>query len=205
MKVLLRRREWLPYLKRQPSNNAVHLFFNGECSPLYSEYNIMAKFNADSFLNQTVEAKLSVKRIPMPEDDHDGLQVRELEIKSGTVKEGDNAGKVWVRLNVKMVNTDPNVAEEMKLSGDAEPTIYWNEFLDLDDDGNLDVADGKNIKLGKLRQALGQNTDEGWTMNDMKGATCGGRVKHKFNAEGDAYAVLTTVYNPEGDVDEDEE
>lgn len=162
----------------------------------------MAKFNAESFLNQTIEAKLDTKRIPMPEGDHDELRVADIQLKSGSKKED---GGIWVMANIKLVNIDPNVAAEMKLGADAEPAIYWREFIDLDENGNIDVSDGKNIKLGKLRQALGQNNDDSWTMLDMKGAVCGGRVKHKFNAEGDAYAELATVYNPAGDVEEDED
>lgn len=164
----------------------------------------MAKFNADAFLNQTVEAVLDTKRIPMPEGDHDELRVSKIEVKSGTVKEGDNAGNVWARLTVRLVNLDPNVAEEMKLGADAEPTVRWEEFLDLTAEGGLDVSEGKNIKLGKLRHALGQNSDESWTINDMKGAVCGGRIKHKLNGDGDAYAVISQVYNPAGDVEDED-
>lgn len=164
----------------------------------------MSKFNADSFLNQTVEAKLDVRRIPMPEGDHDEMQVADLSITSGTVAKGDNAGKLWVQLKAKLVCTDPNVAAEMKLSGDQQPTVYWQEFIDLDDNGQLDISDGKNIKLGKLRQACGQNNEEEWSMNDLKSAVLGARVKHAFNNDGDPYAVVSAVYNPAGD-EEDEE
>lgn len=161
----------------------------------------MAKFNADSFLNQTVEAKLDVRRIPMPEGDHDEMQITELAINSGTSKKD---GNLWVQLKAKLVCTDPNVAAEMKLSGDQQPTVYWQEFIDLDDNGQLDISDGKNIKLGKLRQAAGQNNDDEWSMNDLKSATLGARVTHAFNADGDPYAVVKAVYNPAGD-EEDEE
>lgn len=164
----------------------------------------MSKFNADSFLNQTVEAKLDVRRIPMPEGDHDEMQVADLAISSGTVAKGDNAGKLWVQLKAKLVCTDPNVAQEMKLSGDQVPTVYWQEFIDLDDNGQLDISDGKNIKLGKLRQACGQNNDDEWSMNDLKSAVLGARVTHAFNNDGDPYAVVKAVYNPAGG-DEDEE
>jgi hypothetical protein len=161
----------------------------------------MAKFNADSFLQQTVEAKLDTKRVPHPEGDWDEGQIKDLKITSGTAKE---SGKLWVRLQAIIINTDPNVAADMKLGDDQEPQVRWEEFLDLDDNGNLDVSEGKNIKLGKLRQACGQNSDEAWSPMDMKGAPVGFRVKHQFNNDGDPYAVCSGVYNPAGD-DEDEE
>lgn len=161
----------------------------------------MSKFNAESFLSQTIEKVLDTKRIPMPEGDHDELMVKDLAITSGTAKA---SGDLWVRLKVKLVNIDPNVKAEMKLGEDGEPTVYWEEFLDVDENGGLDTSDGRNIKLGKLRQACGQNSSEEWSMMDLKGAVTGGRIKHSFNKDGDAYAVVSTVYNPAGD-EEDED
>ncbi|ATB52668.1 hypothetical protein PVS_32 [Vibrio phage vB_VspS_VS-ABTNL-3] len=163
----------------------------------------MSKFNAESFLNQTVEAKLDVRRIPMPEGDHDEMQITDLSINTGTMKSGERAGETWVQLKAKLVCTDPNVAAEMKLTGDQQPTVYWQEFIDLDENGNLDIADGRNIKLGKLRQACNQNNDDEWSINDLKSATLGARITHAFNADGDPYAVVKAVYNPAGDEDEE--
>lgn len=162
----------------------------------------MAKFNADSFLQQTVEAKLDTKRIPHPEGDWDEGQIKDLKITDGSSKKD---GSLWVRLQAVIINTDPNVAADMKLTGDQEPTVRWEEFLDLDENGNLDVSEGKNIKLGKLRQACGQNNDEAWSPADLKGASVGFRVKHQFNNDGDPYAICSGVYNPAGDEDGDEE
>lgn len=161
----------------------------------------MAKFNADSFLNQTVEAKLDTRRIPHPEGDWDEGQITKIEFKDGSNKE---TGKVWVRMSCTVQNTDPQVKDDMKLTGDQMPQVRWEEFLDITEEGSLDVSDGKNIKLGKLRQACGQNNDDEWSINDLKGATLGFRVKHQFNNDGDPYAVCSGVYNPAGDGEEEE-
>jgi len=37
-------------------------------------------------------------------------------------------------------------------------------FLDLDKNGNLDTGPDRNVKLGQLRAALGQNNDPSWTL-----------------------------------------
>lgn len=161
----------------------------------------MGKFNADSFLQQTVEAKLDTKRIPHPEGDWDTGQIVDLKIKDGTSKE---SGRAWVRLQVAIANTDPQVHADMKLPEDQQPKVYWEEFLDLTEDGTLDVSEGKNIKLGKLRQACGQNSDEEWSIGDLKGAVVGFRVKHSFNTDGDPVASCTGVYNPAGDAEDEE-
>lgn len=164
----------------------------------------MAKFDANAFLTQTVEAKLDTKRIPCPEDSYDEAQITKLEINSGTVKEGENAGKPWARLRARIEILDPNAKAECKLTGDANPAVYWEEFLQLTEDGALDTSDGQNIQLGKLRAACNQNTDEEWSIMDLEKASLGCKVKHRLNNDGDAYAICAGVYNPTAVEDEDE-
>ncbi len=164
----------------------------------------MAKFDANAFLSQTVSKKLDTKRIPCPEDNYDVAQIVKLELNSGSVKEGENAGKPWARLRARIEILDADAKAECKLTGDANPAVYWEEFLSLTEDGQLDVSDGQNIQLGKLRAACGQNNDEEWSIMDLEKATLGAKVKHRLKADGDAYAVCAGVYNPEAVEDEDE-
>lgn len=159
-------------------------------------------FNAESFLQQTVEAKLSTKRIPHPDGIFDEGQIVDLQLKSGTAKE---SGKQWARLEVIIQATDPAIREEMKLPEGQEAKVRFECFLDLDENNNLDVSEGKNIQLGKLRNAAGQNSDESWSIMDLKSAVVGYKVKHRFNEDGDAYAVCSSVFNPEGDVEDEDE
>jgi hypothetical protein len=45
------------------------------------------------------------------------------------------------------------------------PMTVW---LDVDDNGNLDTSEGRNVGLGRLRKALGQN-EGAWNPPMMKG------------------------------------
>lgn len=161
----------------------------------------MAGFNKDAFLQQTVAQALDTKRLPFPEGAHEDLQIKDLLINSGTVKEGENAGKTWAQMTVVYVSTDPDVREEMKLADEQDATVRQQFFLDLTDEGLLDVSPGRNIQLGKLRHACGQNTDDEWSPMDMKNATVGGiQVKHRINNDtGDAYAEVTSVFAEDND------
>ena len=48
--------------------------------------------------------------------------------------------------------------------------VNYDVILDLDDAGGLATGEGKNISLGRLREALGQNTDGAWDFTKLSGA-----------------------------------
>lgn len=51
------------------------------------------------------------------------------------------------------------------------PKLTSGYFTDLTPDGTLDWGKGKNVQLGRLREALGQNKPGvEWTPNSLKGA-----------------------------------
>jgi len=159
-------------------------------------------FNKDAFLQQTVAAALDTKRIPFPDGTHDeGIVIKDLSLNSGTVKDGENAGKTWAQLTIIYKSNDPDVRKEMNVADDQDATVRQQLFLDLTDDGMLDVSPGRNIALGKVRLAAGQNTDEEWTMLDLKGAAVGGiQVKHNINKDTqDVYAEVTSVFAEDSD------
>lgn len=160
-------------------------------------------FNADAFLNQTVEAVLDTQRIPFPAGDHDELQIKDLKVNSGVITKGENAGKTWAQLEVKLVSGDANVRDEMKVEDGQDAAVYYRAFLDLDDAGNLDIRSGKNVQLGKLRQAAGQNSEEAWSLINLRGAVVGARVKHKLTEANDPYAEVVSIYGEEVEADDE--
>lgn len=162
-------------------------------------------FNKDAFLQQTIAQALDVTRIPFPEGPVEDLQIKDLSLRDGTNKEGERAGKVWAQLTITYVSHDPDIRAEMKLADEQEATVRQQIFLDLTDDGLLDVSPGRNIALGKIRHAAGQNSNEEWSIMDLKGARIGGaRVKHTINKDTqDTYAEVVSVFA--ADEDESEE
>ena len=51
-------------------------------------------------------------------------------------------------------------------------------FLDLTPQCYLDMGEGKNVGLGRLREAVGQNTPDPWTFQNLVGALCQVLVEH---------------------------
>ncbi len=116
-------------------------------------------FDAELFLNQSVEGESETRYTPIPEGDYiamidEKLAMREI-----------NDSPV---LDVTYVIDD----EELRAKLDMERlTVRQSIFLDIDETGNIALGTNKNVKLGRLREALGQNTSgQTWNPGMLAGA-----------------------------------
>jgi len=82
-----------------------------------------------------------------------------------TVRMGD--GREVPQCNILMIVTDPAVAQSL---GRQQATTRLTLWLDTEADGRLSTGKGKNVNLGQLREALGQNNDAAWTFDKLIGA-----------------------------------
>jgi hypothetical protein len=122
-------------------------------------------FDADKFLNQTVNAPMSTSTVPVPEgeykaiiDDGDkAISFRE----GGTDRNGNDLSPQCVVLFSILDD-----ALKVKLNRD-KVLVPHNIWLDVKGD-DLDLSEGKNVGLGRLRKALDMN-DGPWSPNMMKG------------------------------------
>jgi hypothetical protein len=122
-------------------------------------------FDADKFLNQSINAPMSTSTVPVPEgefkafvDDGD---------KAITFREGrtlDNGTELSPQCIVMFSIMDDNLKTQLNRDKILVPLTLW---LDVKGD-SLDLSDGKNVGLGRLRKALDQN-DGVWNPNMMKG------------------------------------
>jgi hypothetical protein len=82
-------------------------------------------------------------------------------------------------LNVLWKTSDPEV---QNATGRAENTVRQTIWLDVTDGGGLDFGRGKNVGLGKLRDALGQNKPgASWGPGMMVGGVARIKVKHSID------------------------
>jgi hypothetical protein len=124
-------------------------------------------FDADKFLNSTITESMSTATVPCPEgefqafvDDGDkAIAFRE----GGKDRNGNDLSPQCVVLFASMGNQMPN--QILKRDKVLVPLNCW---LDIDDQGNLDVSEGKNVGLGRLRKALDMN-EGAWSPLSMKG------------------------------------
>ncbi len=118
-------------------------------------------FDASEFLNQTVEGSLDTRIEPLPEGDYRAV------IDDVDAKQGEKDGNPWTLLLVKWLITD----EEALSAANREGKVWVNQsmMLDLNDDGHLDTSEQKNVRLGKLRDALSQNDGSPWSFGMLQG------------------------------------
>ena len=130
-------------------------------------------FDADSFLQQTVDEPFTTEFVMVPpgeylaaidDFDRDALQQVDFEY-----KKGPKAGQpgTMTKLTIPFIINDDKVKQELERD---KVVVSKQVILDLDDNGQLASGKNKNIELGRLRDALGQNDDDTWSIAKLRGA-----------------------------------
>ena len=130
----------------------------------------MSAFNPDTFLNtQTTEAN-DTAVIPVPEGEHPAAIKT---IKPRVLTDGRAVLDIYWT-----VNSD----EARDETGQAEPIVRQTVWLDTTESGGLDFGKGKNVGLGKLRDAVGQNqSGKPWAPGMLIGAAAIVKVGHSID------------------------
>ena len=112
----------------------------------------MATFDANSFLDQQIEGKTSTERILVEPGEYPAFVS---DVKSATGFSEKN-NEPWARLDVIFEIEDEN---QKARTGKSRILMTYGVMLELDDNepDGLAKGRGKNVKLGKLREALGKN------------------------------------------------
>ena len=123
----------------------------------------MSVFNPEEFLNQTVTASFSTKFDPVPEGEWPAV-----------IDDGQNAIKIRTLPQGQVVaDVLWNIVDEQLKAnlGKEKLVVRQSVFLDLNAEGKLDFGKEKNVQLGRIREALGQNfADRPWNIGMLKGA-----------------------------------
>ena len=128
----------------------------------------MSNFNPEAFMQTQIEAQGETDYTPIPEGEYRALLK---EVNAGTTPKGAPF------LEVYWVIDDEEVRQ---LLDDDEPTVRQTLWLDIDDNGMLAIGKNKNIKLNRLRDALGQNTGKPWAPSMMEGNVAIVQVGHRL-------------------------
>lgn len=150
----------------------------------------MSDFDPTTFLNQTYEESNDTKIIPCPAGEYLAL-AEKVDIKTWASKDGSSSGlKVTILWEIQ----DDNVK---KLVDRDKVLVPQDQLLDLTDEGNLDFGKGKNVGLGRIREALGINTPgEPFAFSMIQGRLGKVKVNHRVAGE-DIYAEVKGVASPE--------
>jgi hypothetical protein len=132
----------------------------------------MSDFDPETFLQQTVDHPLETEFVLIPPgeyvatiDDFDKDAVEQINF---TYKSGARAGQpgIMTKLTLPFVIDDDGVKKQLG----REKVVVTRQFiLDLDDNGHLADGKNKNVELGRLRDAVGQNDGSPWTIANLRG------------------------------------
>ena len=108
-----------------------------------------SSFDPELFMQQQTDESNSTVYTPVPAAEYTSV-IQDAQARNTKTKNGEKPV-----LNVKFEIDDQQVRE---LTGMEKPFVQKTYWLDLTPNGMLDMGTGKNVELGKLREAVGQNT-----------------------------------------------
>lgn len=137
-------------------------------------------FDATAFVNTVYQDAASTEMINVPEGQYVG-SITKLNPRSVQI---DGEDRVVVDVTFEIQDMDGAVAAA---TGRDKNTVRMGLFLDMTGSGNdqrLDLSRGRNVALGRLRDALGQN-DPGkpWNFNNLIGGVCRIDVSHSIDGD----------------------
>ena len=142
-------------------------------------------FDTDTFLSSSVEGEMDTEFPVVPAGEYPA-HIEKLDTRSGVSDKGP-----WAVMDIYWAINDGKVLEEMER--DDPPLVRQSIFLDLTEDGSgLALGKGKNVQLGRLREALGQNAPGPWSPGQLIGSSAQVKVEHDLY-EGKTYANVTRV------------
>jgi hypothetical protein len=135
----------------------------------------MCPLNTEEFLQTITEESLDERLEPCPPGDWLAIAGRP-DVRDFTYKQGDREGETGYRMVIKWAIQD----EEAKRQVERDHlSVTQSVLLDITEDGNgLDFGKGKNVGLGQIRGAIGQNTPgQPWSPAMIEGSTAKVNVK----------------------------
>jgi hypothetical protein len=148
----------------------------------------MSVFDANTFMETTVRAELSTKFPVIPEGEY-LLQCKDIKLRQVEFKKIDGSG---VAIEVYWEVLDDGVKAATKMEHPQCRQSFLLDLMEGSDPPQLDLSEGRNIRLGQILAACNLNSKKGWNLASIKNQTVGGRVKHRENPD-DAEAPFSEV------------
>ncbi len=132
---------------------------------------VKSVFNPATFLQTSVTGANSTEIPQLPPADYDFQIVNVPAPKLFEGKDGKEDSIIW-KIGCKCLNPPED--------GVTYGNMNYDVFLDILPNGALDLSEGKNVNLGRLRAAINQNSaEEEWNPLNMMGQIFVGKVTQK--------------------------
>ena len=144
--------------------------------------------NPDEFLNNQVEGAMDTVVEACPEGEWNAI-IQDVKFRDFTYKKGDRQGETGYAMDIIWQVVDDEVKNQLS----REPIVRQSCMLDVTASGGLDMGKGRNIGLGRLRDALGQNdASRPWSPSLLKGQMAVVLVTHRIDGD-NIYADVNKV------------
>lgn len=146
----------------------------------------MNQFDPQAFLDSSITEANDTKVIPVPQGEYLAV-LEKVTPRTWTSKDGTQSG---IALDIIWLIDDASVKEFL---GRDEVKCKQGIMLDMTDAGRLDTSKGKNIGLGRLREAVGLNVPgQPFSFQQLPGLLAKVSVKHRLVDE-DTFAEIKAV------------
>lgn len=140
-------------------------------------------FDPQAFLDASTSSANDTKIIPVPMGEYFGI-IEKVTPRQWQSKDGTQSG---IALDITWAVEDAAVKEFL---GRDNVTVKQGLMLDLTTTGGLDTSTGKNVALGRLREAVGKNTpNEQFSFAMLPGLSAKISVNHRVVNE-ETYAEV---------------
>lgn len=144
-------------------------------------------FSPEQFLDMQVTESNDTKIIPVPVGEYTAVAE---EVKCRQWQSKKDPSMSGLTLDIKWSIDDSAVKE---LLGRDKVTVNQGIMLDLTDSGGLDMGKGRNVGLGRLREALGLNAPgQPFSFMMVSGRVAKVSVSHRIDGE-NIYAEVKGV------------
>jgi len=134
-------------------------------------------FDADQFLNASITSSNDTKVIPVPVGEYMCV-IEKIAPRTWQSKDGTQSG---VALDVFWLVEDQDVKQ---LLGRDTISVKQGIMLDLTPQGALDMSKGKNITLGRLREAVNLNQHgQPFSFHQLPGQMARVSISHRIDGE----------------------
>lgn len=135
-------------------------------------------FNPDQFLDMQVTETNDTKVIPVPVGEYTAV-ITDVKCRQWQAK--DDPSKSGLALDLQWELDDAAVKE---LLGRDKVTVKQDIMLDITESGGLDMGKGRNVSLGKLREAMGLNVaGQPFAFSMLNGRVAKVVVSHRIDGE----------------------
>ena len=130
-------------------------------------------FDPDTFMQQTIDAPLETEFRMVPEGEFQAMigdftseAFSQIDFQ---YSKGERAGQpgTMTKFDCPFVINDSRLTQEL---GRENATVGCQLILDIANDGGLDFGPNKNVRLGQIRNAVGQNSPGPWQISHLRGA-----------------------------------